>query len=359
MDGIDINIYELPFKLTYRYAKGDFSKRSGLLVRVEKGGKVGWGEASPALYQLRDLDIFLYLQKAKELVDGLDIEEETFLKKLDHRLEKIEETLPKSSLRNGVSTAWLSASAAGSGIPLNRYLCANQCEPAEYIPINGLVVEKTIEGAVMESESHIKKGMTTLKIKCFSDFETDLARIEAIRRAFPNVVLRLDPNGAWNEDVALNLLNRFAKFDIEYIEDALPPDRPVEVFAELREKSPIKLAWDEPAVNVRAVQQLITANAVDVIILKLQRIGGPDLLCQIIQLCERNGIKCVLTSSMETGVGITAILHCASLLRPPIPACGIDMDRFWELDVASAPPIENGWRRVPTAPGLGLDRVIF
>jgi len=62
---------------------------------------------------------------------------------------------------------------------------------------------------------------------------------------------------------------------------------------------------------------------------------------------------------METAIGIMAILHCVNLLRSPIFDHRIDMGRFLEIDVASATLIENGRRRVPTAPGLGLERVIF
>jgi O-succinylbenzoate synthase len=186
-----------------------------------------------------------------------------------------------------------------------------------------------------------------------------VARVDAIRRAFPDAALRLDPNEAWTEEVALNYLKKMSQFKIEYVEDALPPDRSLETFAGLRSKSPIKLAWDEPTQSIKAAQDLIEADAVDVLILKLYRIGGPDRLYDIIRLSEQHGIQCTVTSSLDTAIGTNAALHCASLLPAPIPDCGMGISHFFERDVALAPSVENGRIRVPSGPGLGLENVIF
>jgi o-succinylbenzoate synthase len=347
---IDFKAYALPLKTTYRYSKGVFHQRCGLLVRAEIDGHIGWGEAAPA--PCVPVDGPAYAHQAETLINGLDIADDQFLRKLDDRK-------PKSSLRCGISTAWLSASASAKGMSLNRFIYTGKQEPAETIPVNGLVVDDTIEGALEQARHYIDTGMKTIKIKCFTDFERDLARVGAIRRAFPDAALRLDPNEAWTEAVALNYLEKMSRFNIEYIEDALPPDRSMETFAELRSKSPIKLAWDEPAQSIKAIRNLIDADAVDVLILKLYRTGGPDRLFDMIRLSEQHDIQCTVTSSLDTAIGTTAALHCASLLPAPIPDCGMGISHFLERDVASVPPIENGRMRVPSGPGLGLEDVIF
>jgi o-succinylbenzoate synthase len=350
MAKIEFKEYELPFKMTYRYAKGNYQQRRGLLIRIDIDDHTGWGEASPALYV--PVDIPKYTRHAEELVKGIDIADDTFLQRLDERN-------PESSLRCGISTAYLSAHAAANNMSFSRYLCSKEREPVEYVPVNGLVVKDTVEGAVAQARGYTETGMKTIKIKCFTDFERDVARVAAIRRAFPSATLRLDPNEAWTEDSALSYLEQMSRFDIQYVEDALPPDRSLETFADLKAKSPIKLAWDEPACSLEAVKDLVAAEAADVLILKLQRIGGPDRLYNIIRFSEQHGVRSVVTMSMETAIGTVAALHCASLLPEPIPACGIGLSHFFERDIAAAPHIENGYMRVPTRPGLGLDDVSF
>jgi len=237
MSRIDFKPYALPLKLTYRYAKGEYEKREGLIVRVEIDGYTGWGEVSPALY--RRFDVRAYLGRAEEMVEGLDVADDKFLPKLDEHLRKLDERFPQSPLRCGIATAWLSARAAAEGMSLSRYLGKSEHIPAEYVPINGLIVDKTIEGAVEQARGYIETGIRTLKIKCFNYFARDFTRVDEIRKAFPNAILRLDPNEAWTEEVALDYLKKLAQFDIEYVEDALPQDRPLKKFADLRAKSPI------------------------------------------------------------------------------------------------------------------------
>jgi len=350
MAKLDFRAYELPFKITYRYAKGVYQKRRGLLVRVEIHGHLGWGEAAPALYV--KIDGPAYARQAEELAQKLDPADDDFLSQLD-------ELNPDRRLRCGISTAWLSARAAALGMSLARYLGAGKRQPADWVPINGLVGADTVAGALEQATGYLAAGMRTVKIKCFADFARDLDRVGAIRRAFPQARIRLDPNEVWTVESALDHLKRMAPFDIEYVEDALPPDLPLQTYAKLRAASPIKLAWDEPARGPEAIEQFIKAQAADVFILKLQRVGGPDLLNQMIRLSEQNGVQCTVTSAMESAVGTMAALHCASLLPPPIPDCGIGLSHYLAQDLAVPPAIENGRMRVPTAPGLGLAAVSF
>ena len=350
MAKLEFKAYELPFKVTYRYAKGTYQKRRGLLVRAEINGNIGWGEAAPALYVVVDSDDFL--EQARELIKGLNPADDDFLQRIDARE-------PESRLRCGISTAWLSAKAAEAGVSLGSYLGAKERTPSEYVPINGLVSSNTVEGAVKQAGGYWDRGMKTFKIKCFADFATDLKRVDAIRRAFPQARLRLDPNEVWTEQNALDNLKRMAGFGIDYVEDALPPDLPMETYVKLHAESPIRLAWDEPVRNVSAIEEFIKAGAADVFILKLQRIGGPDLLYRMIRLAEENHVQCTVTSAMESAVGTMAALHCASLLPPPIPDCGMALSHFLEHDLATPPAIENGRMRTPTASGLGLTDVAF
>jgi o-succinylbenzoate synthase len=342
--------YSLPLKTTYRWAKGTHHYRSGLLVQMDMDGHFGWGEAAPEPFlPVNGRD---YEKQAEALIEDLDVSADDFIERLDQRK-------PEARLRCGISTAWLSARAASMRMPLSEFLAKDGRQPADYVPVNGLVVDDSVDGALAQARTIANAGMKTIKIKCFDNLMMDLERVGAIRRAFPSIKLRLDPNESWTLEVALQHLKAMSQFDIEYVEDPLPEGVPLAAMSDLRKKSPIKVAWDAPTHDYKSMQNMIEAEAADVFILKLPRIGGPDRLYDMVVLAERHDIQCTVTTSLETAIGTVAALHCSSLLSPPIPDCGLGISHFLEKDVGSVPPIENGKRQVPKTSGLGLSGVVF
>lgn len=65
-------------------------------------------------------------------------------------------------------------------------------------------------------------------------------------------------------------------------------------------------------------------------------------------------MRCTITNSLETAVGVTTALHIASLHPAPIPDCGFGTSRFFAEDVATPPTIVDGRMAVPAAPGLDV-----
>lgn len=85
--------------------------------------------------------------------------------------------------------------------------------------------------------------------------------------------------------------------------------------------------------------------------------GGFDRAGDIIQHAEANDVLSVMTSSLETAVGLTASLHGAAILPQPLPACGLSLGRFFAKDVADPPQIKDGAMSISAAPGLGMDQI--
>lgn len=337
--------YALPLRIPYRWSKGVHHQRAGLLIRIEIDGAIGWGEAALAPHIAVDWDKWAFL--CQMFVHDLDPRSDDFLMRLEER-----EVTPR--LRCGLSTAWLSARAAREGVSLARYLAGSGRSVAAAVPVNGLVTDRSPEDCVSTTADAVAQGQRTVKVKCTADRELDLARIRAIREAFPDVRIRLDPNESWSRDWLLEHLEAMARFEIEYVEEPLARGTDISVYAEVRRRSPIPIALDDSVRTPVHAQRIIERGAADVLILKAQRLGGPDCVLRVVDAAAAVGLRCVVTASLETAIGLHAALHCAALLPQPIDPCGLGTARFFVSDVAAPPVISDGFMIVPPSRGLGV-----
>ncbi len=120
----------------------------------------------------------------------------------------------------------------------------------------------------------------------------------------------------------------------------------------MRRESPIPIALDHAVHGLEAARAIAEAGAADVLVLKPQRLGGPDRLLEVAEFAAKSGLRCTLTNSLETAVGLHLALHCAALL--PASAAGLGTARYLARDVAPPPAIVAGHMAVPRAPGLGV-----
>ncbi|MCY4192541.1 MAG: hypothetical protein OXD42_14690 [Rhodospirillaceae bacterium] len=351
MTGFDIRPYHLPLKTRYRWAKGDHDSRMGLLVSAEIDGYIGWGEVAFGPHVV---------------IDGAALSAETLRKvnaidpASDDVLDQLDDAALHNRVRCGLATAALSAKAAAASQPLNQFLAARWMphrQPAAAAPINGLVNKADPDEAIAQAKAYASHGMQTFKVKCGAEQATDLAVVTALRSAFPEAALRLDPNDAWKTvDNALERLTAFAPLGIDYVED--PLDTGVATLAQmakLKESSPIAVAWDNPVDNVTAMQRLLDGDAVDVFVFKMPRTGGPDRQLEMIALAERAEKRGILTGPLESAVGTMAGLHVVTCMQPPIPDCGFSLSAHFAADAAPLPPIVDGLQAIPASTGLGID----
>lgn len=336
--------YSLPLRIPYRWAKGEQTERGGLLARCELNGAVGWGEMAPPPHEA--VDGPARVAEAAAVVDGLDPQADDFLDRVDARA-------PYERIRCAIATAWLSSRAAREGKSLSAYLARDGEVPAEHVPVNGLVTDADPRAAAETARRLFDEGHRTLKIKCSDERQLDLVRVRAVRRAAPGAVLRLDANESWHPEWAAAHLADFADFGIDYVEQPIPAGDNA-ALARVRRESPVEIAADEASLDAASIRALLDADAVDALILKPQRLGGPDRTLEIIRLAAERGVRCTITNSLETAVGIATALHIASLHPAPIPDCGFGTSRFFAEDVAPPPAIADGRMVVPTAPGLGI-----
>ncbi len=219
-------------------------------------------------------------------------------------------------------------------------------------PIRDLIPVNTTVPAVSPEEANemvLASGCSTAKVKVGEG--DDEARVEAVRDALgPNGNIRLDVNGSWDAEQAIRSITRLSTYDIQYVEQ---PCERLDDLARVRKAVDVPIAADE---SIRLAEDPMTVQlgeAADIAILKVQPLGGV-LAC--LAIAERLGLPVVVSSALETSVGIAMGARLAACL-PELPyACGLGTVPLLERDVVAEPltPIDGHIevREVEVAPDL-------
>lgn len=340
--------YDVALRTPYAWARGRQERRRGVLVRASAGGLHGWGEVAPPPDQ--EVDAAAIEAEVARLTQGLDPADPDFLPAVDQRG-------PPPRIRCALATAWWDLTARQDGHTLGQALAAAlvwPTHPSRHVPCNALVTGEDAPEVQTATHQAVDDGYTTLKLKLSGDRDRDLRRVRALREIAPRATLRLDVNGAWPEHDALGSLEELAPFGIEYVEQPVPPeDR--DTLRRLTAAGLIDIALDESATDAATIDTLLGQGIGDVIIVKPQRVGGPDRALACVQAAMRHDVTAVVTNSLETSIGVHAALHVASLLPAPLPRCGLATSRYLAEDVAPPPACEGDRMAVPEAPGLGVE----
>jgi O-succinylbenzoate synthase len=180
----------------------------------------------------------------------------------------------------------------------------------------------------------VESGCQTAKVKVAERGQTladDLARVEAVRAALGRSGrLRVDANGAWDVDAGERALVALDRFELEYAEQ---PCATVAELAQLRRRvarRDILIAADESIRRSGDPERVVAEAAADIAVLKVQPLGG---VWRCLELAERLGLPVVVSSAVETAVGLAAGVALAAAL-PELPyACGLNTGRLLAGDV--------------------------
>lgn len=345
MTRIAVKPYLLRLQTPYRWSKGTQHHRAGLILRLQADGQEGWGEAALPPHVAYAPQAFA--RECEALLDGLDPLSERFLDELDLR------ECP-ARLRCGMATAVLSLRAALAGQPLANYLLGGDTPLPARVPVNELIGDADPQVCAERAVAALERGQDTVKIKCTTERELDLRRVAAVRAVDPLMKIRLDPNESWPVEWAADQLNAMVGFGIEYCEEPLPRGTSLAAYGELRRRTRVPIALDDSIRSLRDVELAVLHGAADVFVLKAQRVGGPDRLLAIVRAATQAGIRCTVTSSIESPVGLYLGIHCTAMTPLPMAAAGIGTARFFAEHIGEPPPIVDGHMAVPTAPGLGI-----
>ena len=214
------------------------------------------------------------------------------------------------------------------------------------IPINGLVWMGNRQFMEKQIKEKLNKGFDTIKLKVGSlDFDAELDIIRNIRKQFlpGDVTIRLDANGAFTPENAMDKLNRFSEFSIHSIEQPIRQGQS-EIMAALCRTSPIPIALDEELIGVVALkekEELLKAINPQYIILKPSLIGGFASTSEWISIAGRFDIDWWVTSALEGNIGLNAIAQWTFTLKNPMPQ-GLGTGQIYSNNIKSPLSVSDG-----------------
>jgi O-succinylbenzoate synthase len=200
------------------------------------------------------------------------------------------------------------------------------------VPVN---VTVPAVGPERAHEITASSGCRTAKVKVAEPGQPeaeDIARVEAVRDALgPDGRVRVDVNGHWDVPTAARMLAELGRFGLEYAEQ---PCATLDELAELRRRVSVPLAADESIRRAEDPLRVRAAGAADIVVLKVQPLGGVRPALRIAEQC---GLPVVVSSAVDSSVGLAAGVALAAAL-PKLPyACGLGTMSLLTGDVTAAP----------------------
>jgi O-succinylbenzoate synthase len=180
-------------------------------------------------------------------------------------------------------------------------------------------------------------GCRTAKVKVAdtrSSLVDDCARVEAVRDALgPAGAIRVDANTAWDVDTAVRAIADLDKAagGLEYAEQPCPT---IDDLAAVRRRVSVRIAADESIRRAEDPLKVAVAGAADIAVLKVSPLGGVRRALEVAEAC---GLPCVVSSAVETSVGLAAGLALAGALPELDFACGLGTISLLEGDVCADP----------------------
>lgn len=210
------------------------------------------------------------------------------------------------------------------------------------IPINATV--PAVPAAQVPDVLARFPGARTAKVKVAEpgqSLDDDVARVEAVRALTPTV--RVDANGAWTVAQAVEAIEALAP--LEYVEQ---PCATLDELAELKRRVDVPIAADESIRKASDPLRVVRAKAADVAVLKVAPLGGVSALLRIAAQID---IPVVVSSALDSAVGIAAGLRAAAALPQLRHACGLGTGGLFVEDVAEPMTPQDGYLPVgPIAP---------
>ena len=223
------------------------------------------------------------------------------------------------------SARWLASAIESATVPWPEPL-------RERVPVNVTVP------AVEPSRAYeivAASGCTTAKVKVAERGQSpgeDVQRVAAVRDALGDSGrIRVDANGGWTVDAAARMLGLLARYELEYAEQ---PCATLEELARLRRLIDIPIAVDESIRRAEDPLKVAVAGAADIVVVKVAPLGGVRAALRVAESC---GLPVVVSSAVDTSVGLAAGVALAAAL-PELPyACGLATMSLLSGDVTAFP----------------------
>ena len=335
--------YALPFRRPLVTSHRRWDTRDGIIFEIEtNSGLIGLGDVAP----LSDFGTGDVTASVRQFVDvaprliGARVGDATCAFDAALRDEAL------APLRCAIESACVDIEAQVAGKSVAALLAES---PPTAVAVNAIVADD------VEATSAAAAGYRCVKLKVgAATAGEDFARVAAVRRAIgPDVALRLDANGAWSEEQATAFLHDIAPHEIEFVEQPVAAGD-LDAMRRVRQAVSVPVAADEDVTGAEAARRLLEAAAADILVVKPVVVGGLRRAMEIVAMARAAGVDVVVTSAMESGVGVAAALHVAAASHTE-RACGLaTLPQLADDLVCHGLPAVGGAMTLPAGTGLGI-----
>lgn len=301
--------YILNFKQASGTSRGILRTKETWFLKIENDEKFGIGECG--------------LFRGLSADDRPDYEQKLqwVCKNINLGLEKLlAELIEFPSIQFGLEQAFLSLESRN---PYELFP-SKFTRGEEGININGLIWMGDKAFMQEQIRQKLKDGFSCIKMKIGAiDFDTEIELLKSIRNEFSSkeIELRVDANGAFHPNNALEKLKRLAELDLHSIEQPIKQGQ-LQEMAQLCENTPLPIALDEELIGVFSSEEkknVIETIQPQYVILKPSLVGGFAGSEKIIKLAVGNQIGWWITSALESNVGLNAISQWTYTLQNTLP----------------------------------------
>lgn len=340
----DYRPLDLKFKFDAGTSRGVLKSKTSYIIRAQSNdypSLSGYGEAGPlpklSLDDIPDFEPILknYLLALEQ--NDIPSEEEELLLFLEAFILD-----DHPSMRFALETALLDLINGGK----NQIFKSQSLEDLPAVDINGLIWMGDEDFMLSQINKKLQEGYNCVKMKIGAiDFKAECDLLNYIRKNFSSqeISLRVDANGAFTLEDAMEKLDALSKYDIHSIEQPIKQGNR-KAMAELCSHSPIAIALDEELIGIngrddqlRLLQEINPAY----IILKPTLLGGIRKTMNWIKLAEDQGVAWWMTSALESNIGLNAIYQMTSKLKTALPQ-GLGTGQLYENNIESPLQINAG-----------------
>lgn len=299
----------LEFKRPSGTSRGIMTEKETWFIVLDENGKKGIGECG-ILRGLSADDRTDYEEKLKWVCENIHLGEK----------ELWESLLEFPSIQFGIEMAFLSLKSEDPFLLFPSDFTSNN----ESIEINGLVWMGEPDFMKQQIEEKLAEGFKCIKLKIGAiDFQKELELLAFIRSHFSaeQIEIRVDANGAFSLNEALDKLSQLNKFQLHSIEQPIKQGN-IQAMADLCKTSPFAIALDEELIGVFSLEEkekLLQRIQPQYIILKPSFIGGFRGTQEWITLAEKYNIGWWITSALESNIGLNTIAQWTFLQNSKMP----------------------------------------
>ena len=301
--------HQLQFIAPAGTSRGVLSCKDSWLIQISNGDQHGIGECS--------VIEGLSPESSQDVQNMLDEIPQYLKKGKDFLLQRYSEA---PAVQFAIEMAFSGLDSHHPLLHFNTQFTHDQ----QTIPINGLIWMDDVKSMLTQLEQKITLGFSCIKIKVGAiDFESECKFLGHIRKRFhsSDLTLRLDANGAFQAEDAMQKLSRLSVYNIHSIEQPIAPGQWKEMTT-LCETSPIPIALDEELIGIKSKKEkvnLIKQLNPKYIIIKPSLVGGWQGADEWVSIAEKYGVGWWATSALESNIGLNAIAQWVSTKETSMP----------------------------------------